>query len=248
MTTTLRITATLVAVLALIAGGFLWWFFAGDAPPEASLDEAVAGVEADAASTAEPTDGGTASPADITGTWTVDTESGAFDYESATGTFAGFRIDEELSGLGSVTAVGRTGDVAGTMVIGDTTVSAASFEIDLTTITTEDSRRDDNVQDALETSAFPSATFELTEPIDLGDDPAGGDPVAAVATGDLTLHGVTNTVQFDLDAQLIDSTVVVVGSTDVVFADYGLEVPTSPIVLSVEDHGTLELQFLLVQQ
>ena len=38
---------------------------------------------------------------------------------------------------------------------------------------------------------------------------------------------------------------VVVGSIDVTFSDFDVEAPSSRIVVSVEDHGTLELQILL---
>lgn len=47
------------------------------------------------------------------------------------------------------------------------TLTAATIEADMTTIVTDDERRDDNVQDALETTQFPvvsvsdSATLEL---------------------------------------------------------------------------------------
>ena len=64
--------------------------------------------------------------------------------------------------------MGRTGDVTGDFTIEGTTVTEASFEVDLTTITTNESRRDGRVQDALETSRFPTATFTLTEPLDAG--------------------------------------------------------------------------------
>ena len=75
--------------------------------------------------------------------------------ESATGSFVGFRIDEELQGIGSTTAVGRTGDVTGGITIEGTTVTAADFVIDLTTITTNDDRRDNSVQGSLDTERFP---------------------------------------------------------------------------------------------
>jgi polyisoprenoid-binding protein YceI len=90
-------------------------------------------------------------------------------YEDSTGTFVGFRVDEELSGIGSTTAVGRTPTVSGTITIDGTTLTAATIEADMTAITTNDNRRDDNVQAALETDQYPTATFVLTEPIDLGD-------------------------------------------------------------------------------
>ena len=37
------------------------------------------------------------------------------------------------------------------------------------------------------------------------------------------------------------------GSLPVVFADYGVAVPQSQIVVSVEDHGEIELQLLLTK-
>ena len=114
-------------------------------------------------------------------------------------------------------------------------------------ITTDDSRRDNRVQGALETDQFPTATFELTGPIELGPGAAAGDPVSTSATGDLTVHGITQSVTFDLDAQLVDDTVVVVGSTEINFADYGVTVPSAPIVLSANDFGTVELQLFLVR-
>ncbi len=94
-----------------------------------------------------------------------------FSYEDSTGTYVGFRIDEELSGLGSTTAVGRTPTVSGTVTIDASTVTAATIEADMTAITTNENRRDDNVQSALDTAAYPSATFVLTEPLELGDSP-----------------------------------------------------------------------------
>ena len=40
---------------------------------------------------------------------------------------------------------------------------------------------------------------------------------------------------------------MVVGSIDITFADYGVSVPSSPIVVSAEDTGILELQLFLQQ-
>lgn len=231
--------AALVLVVVVVGAGLLW-FLRDDAPEEVSLESAVESVT--------PTTGGDVDPGGIEGAWAVDTSTGDFDFESATGTFAGFRIQEELASIGATTAVGRTGDVTGTMTIDGTTVTEAAFSVDVTTITTNEARRDDRVQQALETDRFPNATFTLTEPIDLGEGAERGDPVQVTAVGDLTIHGVTKPIEMAIDAQLVDGTIVVVGSTDVVFSDHGVEVPQAQIVLSVEDHGTLELQLLLVQQ
>ncbi|MCB9387537.1 MAG: YceI family protein [Microthrixaceae bacterium] len=248
MNRTVATVLSVTAAVVLLAGAGAWWFLRDDAPEEVDLSAATAGVaQQDSDGSVDgAADGGTFD-GDVSGTWSVDTDTGDFDYESATGTFAGFRIAEELAGIGSTTAVGRTGDVSGTMEIDGETVTAASFEVDLTTITTDDSRRDDKVQDALDTSSFPTASFTLTEPIELGSAASTGDPVSVSAIGELTINGVTTKVEFPLDAQVVDGTVVVVGSLDIAFSDYGVEVPSSPIVLSVDDNGTLELQLLLMK-
>jgi polyisoprenoid-binding protein YceI len=257
------IAAAVLLVGAVAAG--VWWFFRDDAPARVNLATAVESVTTTSAAaptaTTAPTAGSTTAPAaastttassgattdGVAGTWVVDTESGTFDYESATGSFAGFRIEEELASIGSTTAVGRTGDVTGSITIDGTILTAADFEVDVSTITTNDNRRDDRVQSALQTSTHPTATFTLVEPADLGADAANGQPISVTAVGDLTIKGVTRRVSFPLEAQVVNDTVVVVGSLDITFSDYGVEVPDSQIVLSVEDHGILELQFLLTR-
>jgi len=74
--------------------------------------------------------------------------------------------------------------------------------------------------------------------------PAEGQPITATATGDLTLHGTTKSVQIPIQAKLQGGVVTVVGSIDIVFADYGFSGPTSFKVLSVEDHGIMEFQLV----
>ncbi len=235
----------LVVVLVVGAAG-AFWYLRDDSPDEVDIDTAAEGV-AERSTTTAPDGGAATDPGDVSGTWTVDSETGEFDYESATGTFAGIRIEEELASIGSTTAVGRTGGVTGTVVIDGTTVTSADIEVDVSTITTNESRRDSKVQQALETSQFPTATFSLTEPIDLGADATSGDAVSVTATGNLTVHGVTKPVEIPIEAKLVGDTIVMTGSRELTFSDYGVEVPESPIVLSVSDVGILELQLLLVR-
>jgi polyisoprenoid-binding protein YceI len=241
----------IAAVVIVVLGGLgVFWFLRDDSPDEVSLDAARDAVT----QTTEATEGSDTSaettPAqdgDISGTWTVDNRTGDFDFDSASGTFAGVRIAEELASIGSTTAVGRTGDVDGTVVIDGTTVTAADVEVDMVTITTNDPRRDNKVQEALDTDEFPNATFSLTEPIELGDGATSGEEVSVTAVGDLTIHGVTQQVEMPLQAQLVDGTIVIVGSLEIAFSDYGVEVPSAPIVVSVDDVGTMELQLLLTR-
>lgn len=236
----MKVIVAVVVVLVVAAGAGIWWFLRDDAPAEVSLDAAREGV-----ADAPPDDD--AAPQGIEGTWRVDPSTASGDPDATTGTFVGFRVQEELAGIGSTTAVGRTGAVTGTIEIEGSAVTAAAFEVDMTAIRTNDRRRDRRVHEALETGEHPTASFALTQPIELGARAADGEPVATTAVGDLTVHGVTRPVELAVEAQLVGSTVVVVASTEVTFSDFGVDVPRAPMVLSADDHGVLELQLHLVR-
>ena len=181
---------------------------------------------------------------DPSGTWSVDTTIGEFGIDEASGTFVGFRVKEVLGqGIGSATAVGRTPLVSGSAEIDGTNLVAAEIVADLTGLRTDRPMRDSRVQDALNTGAHPEATFVLSGPVDLGE----GRQVQVPAPGSLTINGVTNTVTVDLAAELVGRILAVVGTIDVVFADYDVEAPTAPVVVSVEDHGIVEVQLFLTR-
>lgn len=239
-----RNARVVVAVLAVLVVGVLaigaWRFLSDDAPAAVSLDAAAESVTSTTATGASPS----TPDAGVGGRWTVDNESGTFDFESATGSFVGFRIEEELVGIGGIEAVGRTGAVTGELTVEGSDLTTATFTADMASITTNDRRRDDKALTALEVGTFPQASFTLTTPVPLGAAAAAGEPVRATATGDFTLHGVTRTVEVPVEAQLVDGVVVVVGSFQVLLADYGLEVPTAPIVVSASDSATIEFQLL----
>ena len=245
-------------VIALVGAGAIYWFLRDDAPPEADLESTVNALSSTTTSTtaggdeptttAQPTTTAGEPDGGIAGTWSVDTSVGAFNVaEETTATFAGFRVAEVLSTIGSTTAVGRTPEVTGEVAIDGTTVTSAEIIVDLTAMKSDQARREGAIQRALGTSANPTATFVLTEPIDLGDEAADGAAVSVVASGELTINGTTNAVEFPIDAQLVDGKILMVGSTNVVFADYGVEAPTAPVVVSVEDNGVLEMQIWLAR-
>ena len=135
-------------------------------------------------------------------------------------------MTEELVGIGTSTAVGRTPDVTGSLTLAGSTITAASFEADLTSLQSDSGMRDGQLgRQGLETDTYPTATFVLAEPIELDAVPAEGEAIAATAVGDLTLHGVTKRVEIPLEAQLSNGVVTVVGSLPVAFGDYGMTAP-----------------------
>ena len=88
-------------------------------------------------------------------------------------------------------------------------------------------------------------TPEVDGTIELDALPTADDPVNATATGELTINGVTNTVDVPLQIAMTDGVAVVTGTFDVTLADYGVQAPSAPIVLSVADTGAVELQLFL---
>jgi polyisoprenoid-binding protein YceI len=239
------IAAAVVLVVVLGAAG--WWFFLRDDAPEAASIETASETLDEEAATSESTGGTEDGATALDGDWSVDPSVGSFDDFS--GTYAGYRVDEELAGVGATTAVGRTPDVTGSITIDGSQVTAGSFEVDMTTLRSDRDMRDNAIRSrGLETDTFQTATFELTQPIALPDGiETAGASVPFSATGNLTLHGVTKEVTLDFDAETRDDTIAIVGSTPVVLADYGMEAPTTAIAVSVADEGTLEFQLFLTR-
>jgi polyisoprenoid-binding protein YceI len=254
--------AVVVIALAVLTGGwmgFSYLFLRPAAPaavgltatPTASASAAAGTSASPAASAADPTaaaasDAGGGAAAGLDGTWNVDPSVGSFSDFS--GSFVGYRVEEELANIGAATAVGRTPDVTGSLTFDGSTVTAAEFTADLSTLQSDKAQRDGQLhRQALETDTYPTATFKLTQPIDLGAVPADGQVVSATATGDLTIHGTTKSVQIPLEARLPGDVVTVTGSIDIVFADYGISRPNSFMVLSIADHGTMEFQLQLTK-
>ncbi len=126
-------------------------------------------------------------------------------------------------------------------------LTATKINVDLTNITSDQPRRDPAIQRTLQTSSYPTATLELTQPVNLPEAPAEGVTYNLTAVGNMTVHNVTKQVSVDLQAQLKNGVIVIVGSTPFTFADYGMTAPAAPVVLSVDDHGTIEFQLFLTK-
>ena len=229
------IGVAIVLVIALAAAGFaLWRVLGGSAPPPVALNS----VSASAGATASGSAGGS-----LDGTWSIDATSGSL--AEGTSSFAGYRVKEELAGTGANTAVGRTQNVSGSMTIDGTAITAMQVMVDMTTLQSDDNRRDERLRtDGLQSDEFPTATFTLTQPIEVGSVPKERQTIQAVAVGDLTLHGVTRSVRVSIQAQRNGDEIEAIGSVDVALTDYGIQAPTGFLVLSIANTGTIELHLL----
>ena len=231
-----------VAVVLLVGFAGWWFLIRDDAPAAVSIDDARESV-ADEEGTGSAVSSAPA-VADVSGEWAIDPSIGSF--EDFSGSFAGYRVDEELSTIGSNTAVGRTPDVAGSLTIEGTELTEATVTVDLTTLESDEGFRDRAAQSELGTDEFPEASFVTTEAVDIGEDP-GEAAIATTVDGELTLHGETLPVAADLEAELVDGVIVAAGSIEIDMPDYGLSAPVLGPVVSVSDQAEIEFQLFFTQ-
>ena len=224
------VAVPLAALVLFVGGPWVYINLIRDDPPERlTLDDATTTTTEGDGSRATTTTTTATTATGIEGTWSV-----------TDGSQAGYRVKEVLFGQ-DAEAVGRTSGVTGTLEIAGTTVTATEVVVDMTTVASDESRRDGQFHGRImDTATHPTATFTLTEPIELGSVPADGEEVTHTVTGDLTLRGVTNSVTFDLTARRNGATIEANGSILIDFDDY--EIPdASGGPASVGRDGELEL-------
>lgn len=214
----------------VVAGGAAYGTFAvvagGSSPAPLTLGQSSAGT----------TGGSAPTISHIAGTWTV-----------GTGSVAGYRVHEKLAILPAPSdAVGRTSAITGQATVVNTggghTVTAASFTVQVNTLSSDRAMRDQRVHTlGLQTDTYPSATFSLAQPITLPAAASSGQVVTVTATGPLTLHGVTKTVSIPLRLQLSASTFEVAGSISFPWSQFGMTAPNFGDFVTVADTATMEL-------
>ncbi len=252
-----RIAVLVVAVIAVAAiGGIVasQAFLRGDRVPELGLDTpapsaAVASEEPSSSPVATPVSSDAAAASgvpsaasgDLAGTWNI-----------AEGE-AGYRVRETfLQRQADSDAVGRSSGVTGTLTVegtpGALALAAGSTEVDMTTLQSDEGRRDNQLRGrGIQTDTFPTSTFLLAGPVALPADFGSAD-VAVTLPGKLMLHGVTKDVEIAAQARLQpDGTVVVAGSLPILFSDYGIEAPSIAGLISVQDNGSVEFRVVLAR-
>lgn len=185
-------------------------------------------------------------PSEVSSGSPVDINNLSGEWVAGTGSFAGYRVNEVLRG-NDATVTGRTTKVDGLFTIDEFTLSAATVTVDVASISTPEPSRDDYFRtSAMETDRFPSATFVLTQPV-TAQRPEPNSPQEFTATGDLSLHGVTKSVEAQITAALTNDGVQVAGNIPIVFADFGVQAPNLGFV-TVEKSGSVEFRLDLVKK
>ena len=249
--------ALIVAVVVLLAvgGGAAAWalFLSGDnvAPlslpsraPVASSGSAAATPAGRSGTIASlpPASAATLDAASIPGTWSIAADS-----------IVGYRVRKRLASLSADSdAVGRTNAITGSAAVassgGTLSVTAAEFTVDMTSLKSDRQMRDNRLRnDGIQTDTFPTSTFKLTSPVVLPSGATSGAAFDVTLHGELTLHGVTKTVDIPAKGQVNGSQIQVLGTLSFPFSDYTINAPNIGGFVAVEDHGTLEFQVNLTK-
>ena len=166
------------------------------------------------------------------------------EWKIASDSLVGYRVKEILFGQNN-TAVGRTKDITGSMLVEGTTVKSGNFSVDMTTIRSDETRRDNQFHGRImNTATYPTATFKFSDPVNVGSVPQEGENRSATVRGELTLHGVMQKVSVEVTGQITGNRIEVNGSVPIVFADYNIADPSGGPART-EDHGLLEFNLFL---
>lgn len=170
--------------------------------------------------------------------------------EIAEGTRARYKVREQLAGVNFPSdAVGTTEAVHGTLIVnpdGTIDTAASKITVDLKTITSDQSMRDGYIQNrTLETEKFPTLEFVPKRATGLPSPlPSGmGAQAGFQLVGDMTLHGVTKEVTWNVVATFGNETVAGRATTNFDFATFNLTKPSLARLLSVDDNIELEIEF-----
>jgi polyisoprenoid-binding protein YceI len=218
-------------VLVAFLGPYIYiHFIEGPAPAKLELPKS-------SASTTSSTSKGSASTtSSLDGSWNV-----------GTGSMAGYRVQEVLVGQ-NATAVGRTSKIWGSLAIAGSTVSKATFTVDMASVVSDQSQRNARFDGSImDVSQYPTTSLTLTAPIDLGTVPAEGAVAHYNAEGNLDMHGVTKSVSFPVTAERVGSGIDVLADISITFSDWDIANPSVGGFVTTASTGTLEALLQLTQ-
>lgn len=154
------------------------------------------------------------------------------------------------------TVEGRTASVKGYVEVDPNHIRSASrarFEVDLASLKTGIGLRDKHMRDKyLETDKYPQAVFELTRVVDTdSNDLVDQKPINLTLEGNLTIHGVSKTVQIPVTvtyfgesestkSKLPGDLLRIQGRWEILLSDYNISRPKF-VVIKLDDKVQAEI-------
>ena len=148
------------------------------------------------------------------------------------GSEATFTVNEKLSRLPLPSdAVLRTGAISGEI---DLSAESASLVIDLHSLESDESRRDDYVKDRLFPSQ-PTATISVSDFPDIPEIFANGESFTSTVVATVNVNGVDAEIEFEIESRLDPDRLLVLVKGDFKWADFGMTAPTSRFFVVNDD-------------
>lgn len=240
-----------LALVVIVAAGAGWYFFIReDNEAQKTAADITEDVRQAASQTATP---GASTPASDSGSSTTPAAApeGASTYAGKTYRIiegqseAWYLAPEKLASLPtSSTAKGTTKNITGEFHLtadGLDDSKPTTFTVDLASITSDESRRDNRMRGALETSKYPTTTFTATSISGLPAEFGATDTILQL-TGTLDLHGVQKEVTWELKVKQDGDILSVLGTTEFKYSDFGITKPDIAGFVSVDENVTLQVQ------
>lgn len=181
-----------------------------------------------------------AASTDIDGDWEVTKRPGA------NSSSAGFTFAEVLPGERKTTSASTQG-VSGFATIEAGMLTAGEIAVDMTTLTSDSDVRDSNVRRKIfHTDEFPEATFAVTEPADVSGVPDDGTVGSVELTGDLTIHGHTNSITQAFNVARSGDRLLVAADIPINRLDYGVETPEF-VAATINEEGEINVRVNMVK-
>ena len=216
-------------VVVAVAGFAIIYFvlFPTSSPPPLRLSSATP---------ATPVSSGTS----LAGTWTV-----------GPGSVAGYRVREKLAFLPAESdAVGRTSEITGHATVTESSstvrVTGASFKVNVLSLKSNESLRDQHIQTiGIQSATYPNATFVLTQPVSLPSSALDGHVVDTTITGVFNIHGTSRKETVPAQMKLSDSEIQAAGSLTFPWGAFHMTAPSVGGFVTVTAHATMEFDLKL---
>jgi polyisoprenoid-binding protein YceI len=180
----------------------------------------------------------------------------AMKLEVAEGSFAQYRVREQLAGISFPNdAVGTTSDIKGQIVVdekGQIDAAQSKITVGLTTLKSDQDMRDGYIRGerGLNTEKFPTAEFVPKRAVGLPWPLPSGQPAQAgfQLVGDLTVYGNTSEVTWNVVATFNPKMIAGRALTEFPFTQFKIPKPSLARLMSVDDTIKLELEIRLARQ
>ncbi len=152
--------------------------------------------------------------------------------------------------LGQTITVGTTPDVSGQLTVVKTdppTIVSGEIRVGLGSLTSDQNRRDQQLQERLNIISFPDAVFIPTSIEGFPPGYTEGQTANFQLVGDMTIAGLSQPVTFESTATLVDGRIEAEAQTTFLLSSFGIEPPSFLGVFDVQDPLTVNVTLVLVE-